>query len=93
MKIHSEAVRHTRDILPVALIVILIMTALPGMAQQTTGVPGSPSATTTIDGKQLPAPDPKFGGLIKENAAQSTPWWPPTACWTARSTSLNGPRR
>jgi hypothetical protein len=30
-------------------------------AQQLTGAPGSPSATTTIDGKQLPAPDPKFG--------------------------------
>ncbi len=38
-------------------------------AQQTTGVPGSPDATTTIGGKQLPPPDPKFGGVIKENAA------------------------
>ncbi len=44
---------------------------------QTTGVPGSPGATTTIDGKQLPPPDPKFGGVIKENAAQSKPWWAP----------------
>ena len=26
---------------------------------ETTGAPGSPSATTTISGKQLPAPDPK----------------------------------
>src|SRR6266481_1337446 len=26
------------------------------------GVPGSPAATTTIDGKQLPPPDPAFGG-------------------------------
>jgi arylsulfatase len=31
---------------------------------QTTGTPGSPGATTTISGKQLPAPDPKFGGVI-----------------------------
>lgn len=46
-------------------------------AVETTGTPGSPAATTTIDGKQLPPPDPKFGGVIKENAAQSTPWWPP----------------
>ena len=38
---------------------------------QTTGTPGSPSATTTIDGKQLPAPDPKFGGVIKDGALQS----------------------
>ena len=35
---------------------------------QTTGVPGSPGATTTIDGKQLPPPDPKFGGVVKEDA-------------------------
>src|SRR4029453_9165897 len=31
---------------------------------QTTGTPGSPGPTTTIDGKQLPPPDPKFGGVI-----------------------------
>ena len=47
------------------------------MAQQTTGVPGSPSATTTINGKQFPAPDPPFGGVIKGNALQSKAWWPP----------------
>ncbi len=46
-------------------------------AQQTTGKPGSPGATTTIDGKQLPPPDPKFGGVIKDGALQSTPWWAP----------------
>ena len=45
---------------------------------QTTGVLGSPSATTTIDGKQLPPPDPKFGGIIEEKASESKPWWPPT---------------
>ncbi|PYL43558.1 MAG: arylsulfatase, partial [Verrucomicrobia bacterium] len=45
---------------------------------QTTGTPGSPSATTTIDGKQLPPPDPKFGGVIKETAVDSKPYWPPT---------------
>ncbi|MFO0828526.1 MAG: arylsulfatase [Phycisphaerales bacterium] len=45
--------------------------------QQVTGTPGSPSATTTIDGKQLPPPDPKFGGVIKDGALQSTPWWAP----------------
>jgi hypothetical protein len=37
-----------------------------GMAQQVTGTPGSASATTTISGKQLPPPDPKFGGVIKD---------------------------
>src|SRR5206468_681714 len=39
--------------------------------------PGSPAATTTIPGNQLPAPPPKFGGIIKENATDSKPWWPP----------------
>ncbi len=46
-------------------------------AQVVTGELGSPSATTTIDGKQLPAPDPKFGGVIKRDALESTPWWAP----------------
>ena len=45
---------------------------------QITGTPGSPGATTTIDGKQLPPPDPKFGGVIKDTAPDSKPWWPPT---------------
>ena len=43
------------------------------MAQEITGTPSSPDATTTITGKQLPAPDPKFCGLIKERASESTP--------------------
>jgi arylsulfatase len=47
------------------------------LVQQVTGAPGSPGATTTIDGKQLPPPDPKFGGVIREKASESTPWWPP----------------
>ena len=47
-------------------------------AQQITGVPGSPSATTTIDGKQLPPPPAKFGGVIKEDAKDSKPYWPPS---------------
>lgn len=38
---------------------------------------GSPAATTTITGKQLPPPPVKFGGKIAKNAAQSTPFWPP----------------
>ncbi len=47
------------------------------VAQQITGVPGSPDATTTISGKQLPPPEPKFGGVIKDDALQSKAWWPP----------------
>ncbi len=49
----------------------------PAQAEETIGTPGSPSATTTIDGQQLPAPDPAFGGVIKDDALQSTPWWAP----------------
>ena len=44
---------------------------------QTTGTPGSPDATTTIKGDQLPPPDPKFGGVIKDGALQSKAWWAP----------------
>ncbi|HTP42061.1 MAG TPA: arylsulfatase [Nitrospiria bacterium] len=53
------------------------MAAASVKAQQTTGDPGSPSAATTISGNQLPAPDPKFGGVIKNDALQSKPWWAP----------------
>ena len=58
-------------------ILVLLLAAIPAPAQQVIGVPGSPSATTTIDGKQLPAPPQKFGGVIKDTAAQSKPYWPP----------------
>lgn len=62
-----------------ALLGSLAATALQGTpyAPETTGVPGSPAATTTIDGKQLPPPEPKFGGVIKNDALQSRAWWPP----------------
>ena len=59
------------------VLMTMAFAAFPVMALETTGVPGSPSATSTISGKQLPAPDPKFGGVIKENALESTPWWAP----------------
>jgi arylsulfatase A-like enzyme len=59
-------------------IALVFMTASCFAAEiQTSGTPGSPSATTTLSGKQLPPPDPKFGGVIREKATESTPWWPP----------------
>jgi arylsulfatase A-like enzyme len=62
-----------------SLSILLATTLSPGANAQTmTGTPGSPSATTTIQGNQIPAPEPKFGGVIKENAKDSKPWWPPT---------------
>lgn len=39
--------------------------------------PGAPGATTSLDGRQLPAPDPQFGGVIADDALQSKPWWAP----------------
>jgi arylsulfatase len=63
--------------LATSIIIILSCGGL-SLAQQVTGVPGSPSATTTIDGKQLPPPPSKFGGVIKESAKDSKPYWPPS---------------
>jgi arylsulfatase len=48
-----------------------------GTPIETTGVIGSPGATTTISGKQLPAPNPKFAGEIKDSSLQSKAWWAP----------------
>ena len=56
---------------------LAIIATTPAGARQVTGELGSPTATTTIDGKQLPPPDPKFGGVIKERASESKAWWPP----------------
>jgi arylsulfatase len=49
----------------------------PAWAQQINGVAGSPNATMTLDGKQLPPPPLPFGGEIKESYKDSRPWWPP----------------
>jgi arylsulfatase len=55
----------------------LLALAAPAAAQQVTGTLGSPGATTTIPNTQLPPPNPKFGGIIRDDALQSKPWWPP----------------
>ena len=54
----------------------LLIACVPAGAQQTTGVPGSPDATTTIDGRYLPPPPQQFEGEIDLNAAQSKSAWP-----------------
>jgi len=56
---------------------VLALGCVSALAQQITGVPGSPEATTTITGKQIPPTDPKFGGVIKEKASESKAWWAP----------------
>src|SRR5258708_40167036 len=57
---------------------VLALTVGSTFAQQTTGTPGSPSATTTIDGKYLPNPPAPFGGTVNMDAENSKPYWPPT---------------
>jgi arylsulfatase A-like enzyme len=61
-----------------ASISILALTAGSTFAQQTTGTPGAPDATTTIDGKYLPPPPAPFGGTINLDSKDSKPYWPPT---------------
>ena len=53
-----------------------ILFSTPTRAQENAGVTGSPGATISINGKQLPPPPPKFGGKIEGNAARSKPWRP-----------------
>jgi len=77
MRRFDALARFTTIGLPIVLIGVLLVAANPAEAQKVTGTLGSPSATTTISGKQLPAPDPKFGGVIKDDALSSTPWWAP----------------
>ena len=52
---------------------LLALGCVSASAQQVTGVLGSPEATTTITGKQLPPPDPQFGGVIKVTIMPSAP--------------------
>ncbi len=59
------------------LTVALMVAALSANAQQITGTPGSPSATTTVDGNYLPNPPSKFGGVINLDAKDSKSYWPP----------------
>ena len=56
---------------------LFALSCVSALAQQVTGVLGSPGATITIDGRQLPLPPPAFGGMIKEKASESTAWWAP----------------
>lgn len=61
------------------ILALLCATALSfaANAQETTGTPGAPNATTTLDGNYLPNPPPAFGGEIGLTAKDSKTWWPP----------------
>jgi len=63
----------------VAAFTLPVLLAIPAFAQQALPeVPplGSPAATVTIPGEQLPPPPQKFGGKIERAATKSTPYWP-----------------
>ena len=68
---------HKRIRFCAAVAAFILTATFSAIAQQITGVPGSPSATVTIDGKQIPPPPMKFGGEIKNEAKDSKPYWPP----------------
>jgi len=55
------------------LLLTALLVASPATAQQVTGTLGSPSATTSISAKQLPAPDPAFGGVIRTTRCSRRP--------------------
>ena len=66
-----------RSLLSVMLVCILPALSMnPALAARVTVAPGSPGATTTIDGRYLPNPPPEFKGEISPNAAGSKPYWP-----------------
>src|SRR6266568_3008914 len=75
----NKKMKPDKRILLSGIFAAAVMAAAPSAKAQiqTTGTPGSPSATTTISGNQLPPPEPKFGGVIKEDAKDSKPYWPP----------------
>jgi Sulfatase len=67
-----------RELLTVGLCLVVGAVFSPAsIAQQVTGVPGAPSATSTIDGRQIPPPPGAFGGTINLDAQTSTPYWQP----------------
>jgi arylsulfatase len=68
VKIHRSALASAATLLALSV---------SALAQQGTGVPGAPGATTTITGQQIPPLPPKFGGVINDKATDSTPWWAP----------------
>ena len=61
------------------LVGIFVLAVAPQVSAQiqTTGTPGSASATTTISGKEIPAPPPANGGTEGTLITNSKTWWPP----------------
>jgi hypothetical protein len=81
IKQENKTMKLNKCILLSGMSVAAFVAAAPSARAQvqTTGVPGSPSATTTLDGRHLPNPPAPFGGAINLDATTSTPFcWPPT---------------
>ncbi len=71
------AMSNRRSIFATMTLTFLISTAaIAQQAQPSVPPPGSPAATITIPGDQLPAPPQKFGGKIEREATKSKPYWP-----------------
>src|SRR5712672_2563128 len=71
--------KSARQILLGGMLAAAVMATAPSAwTQQINGTPGSPDATVVIDGKQIPPPPMPFGGVIKESATDSKPYWPPS---------------
>src|SRR5438094_10380190 len=74
----STPMNSARQIRLGGMLAAAVMAVAPSAwTQQITGTRGSPDATVTIDGKQIPPPPQPFGGVIKESVKDSTPYWPP----------------
>jgi len=74
----KEADMKLRSVVSAQSIMLLAIALLPRIsaAQQPNCPPGSACATTTIDGRYLPAPPQQFKGDIQLNALQSKAYWP-----------------
>src|SRR5919106_6184089 len=67
--------RRTFPPMMLGLVMGGVLAAVPALAQQITGTPGSPGGTTTVDGRYVPPPPQPFEGQIELNATQSKPYW------------------
>jgi arylsulfatase A-like enzyme len=68
---------HAFTLITTVAVLLAMLFATSAVAVETTGKVGSPGATTTVSGKQLPAPSPEYGGEIKNDALNSKAWWAP----------------
>jgi len=75
---NMRKVRFSPGVLQLVVVALMLLMAAAGAKaqQQTTGNPGAPDATTTVDSRYLPLPPQKFQGEIGLNADGSKTGWP-----------------